>query len=91
MYVCMYIQLGIFEELDSQNAQRSIAEAKFVKVCHRMGDHGWYLELLRASESTLTYWSWLHLQSLALTSVSRRVGVRQAAGRKNNCRIFIIT
>jgi hypothetical protein len=31
----------------------------------------------------------LHLQSLAPTPVSRRVDVRQAAGRKNNCRIFI--
>jgi hypothetical protein len=29
------------------------------------------------------------LQSLAPTPVSRRVDVRQAAGRKNNCQIFI--
>jgi hypothetical protein len=29
----------------------------------------------------------LHLQSLAPTPVSRWVDVRQAAGRKNNCRI----
>jgi hypothetical protein len=47
------------------------------------------LELLRASEGTLSRWSRLHLQSLAPTPVSRRVDVRQAAGRKNNCRIFI--
>jgi hypothetical protein len=50
-----------------------------------------YLELLRASESTLTRWSRLHLLSLAPTPVSRRVDVRQATGRKNNCRIFIAT
>jgi hypothetical protein len=31
------------------------------------------------------------LQSLAPTPVLRRVDVRQAAGRKNNCRIFITT
>jgi hypothetical protein len=31
-----------------------------------MGDHKiYYLELLRASEGTLSRWSWLHLQSLA--------------------------
>jgi hypothetical protein len=30
----------------------------------------------------------LHLQSLAPTPVSRRVDVRQAAGRKNDCRIL---
>jgi hypothetical protein len=49
------------------------------------------LELLRASEGTLSSWSQLHLQSLNPTSVSRRVDIRQAAGRKNNCRIFITT
>jgi hypothetical protein len=48
----------------------------------------YYLELLRASEGTLSRWSRLHLQSLAPTPVSRRVDVRQAAGRKN---IFINT
>jgi hypothetical protein len=42
----------------------------------------------RASEGTLSCWS-LHLQSLASTPVSRMVDVRQAAGRKNKCRIFI--
>jgi hypothetical protein len=31
------------------------------------------------------------LQSLASTPVSRRVDVRQAAGRKNNFQIFITT
>jgi hypothetical protein len=43
----------------------------------------YYLELLRASEGTLSRRSWLHLQSLAPTPVSRRVDVRQAAGRKS--------
>jgi hypothetical protein len=33
----------------------------------------------------------LYLQSLAPTPVSRRVDVRQAAGRKNKGRIFITT
>jgi hypothetical protein len=47
----------------------------------------YYHELLRASEGTLNRWSRLHLQSLAPTLVSRRVDVRQAAGRKNDCQI----
>jgi hypothetical protein len=51
----------------------------------------YYLKLLRASEGTLSRYSRLYLQSLAPTPVSRRVDVRQAAGRKNNCRIFITT
>jgi hypothetical protein len=33
----------------------------------------------------------LYLQSVAPTPVSRKVDVRQAAGRKNYCRIFITT
>jgi hypothetical protein len=37
----------------------------------------YYLELLRASEGTLSRWSRLHLQSLAPTPVTRRVDVRQ--------------
>jgi hypothetical protein len=74
-----------------QCARRAIAEAK-----HRTQwpIFGWvtkiyYLELLRASEGTLSRWSRLHLQSLASTPDSRRVDVRQAAGRKNNCRILM--
>jgi hypothetical protein len=51
----------------------------------------YYLELLRALEGTLSRWSQLHLQSLVPAPVARRVDVRQAAGRKNNCRIFITT
>jgi hypothetical protein len=47
----------------------------------------YYLELLRVSEGTLSCWS-RHLQSLASTPVLRRVDVRQAAGRKKNCRII---
>jgi hypothetical protein len=49
------------------------------------------LDLLRASEGTLSRWYRLHLQSLAPTPVSRRVDVRQPAGRKHNYRIFITT
>jgi hypothetical protein len=49
----------------------------------------YYLEHLLAPEGTLSRWFRLHLQSFVPTSVSRRVDVRQEAGRKNNCRIFI--
>jgi hypothetical protein len=43
----------------------------------------YYLELLRASEGTLSCWSRLHLQSLASIPVSEKLDVRQAVGRKN--------
>jgi hypothetical protein len=74
-----------------QCTKRAIAEAK-----QRWSVIGWvikiyYLELLRVSEGTLNCCSWMHLQSVAPTLVSRRGEVRQAAGRKNNCRIFITT
>jgi hypothetical protein len=39
---------------------------------------------LSASESTLSRWSRLYLQSLAPTSFQKKVDVGQAAGRKNN-------
>jgi hypothetical protein len=76
-----------------QCARRAIAEPK---QCSQRPVIGWvtkiyYLELLRASKGTLSCWSRLHLQSLASTPVSRRVDVRQAAGRKNKCRILITT
>jgi hypothetical protein len=63
---------------------------------HKRSVIGWltkiyYLELILASEGTLSCPSRLHLQSLAPTPVSRRVDVRQVAGLKNNCRIFITT
>jgi hypothetical protein len=76
-----------------QCARRAIAEAKQRSQCSVIGwvTKIYYLELLRASEGTLSRWSRLYLHSLALTPVSRRVDIRQAAGRKNNCRIFIIT
>jgi hypothetical protein len=41
--------------------------------------------------STLSRWSRLHLQSSVPTPVSRKVDLRQAAGRKNNSQIFIRT
>jgi hypothetical protein len=71
----------------------AIVEAKqrSQKPAIRWATKTFYLELLRASEGTLSRWSLLHLQSFVLTLVSRRVDVRQAAGRKNNCRIFITT
>jgi hypothetical protein len=72
--------------------RRAIAEAKHRSQWPVLGwvTKIYYLELFRASEGTLSHWSRLHLQSLAPTPVSRRVDDRQAAGRKNNCRIFII-
>jgi phosphomannomutase len=70
-------------------AQRSVARRAIVGAKHRSQWPviGWvakiyYLELLRASEGTLSCWSRLHFQSLAPTPVSRRVDVKQAAVRK---------
>jgi hypothetical protein len=76
-----------------QCPRRAIVEAKHRSQWPVLG---WvikinYLELLRASEGTISRWSRLHLQSLPPTPVSRRFDIRQAAGRKNNCRIFITT
>jgi hypothetical protein len=78
--------------LRGQCVRRAIAEAKqrqrsvieWMTIIY-------YLELLHASEGTLSHWSRMHLQMLGPTPVSRRVDVRQAAGRKNSCRIFITT
>jgi hypothetical protein len=42
----------------------------------------YYLDVLRASEGSLSRWSRLHLQSLTPTRFSRKVEVRQAADRK---------
>jgi hypothetical protein len=77
--------------LRGQCARRAIAE---VKQRSQWSVMGWvtkiyYLELLSDSEGTLSRWFQLHLQSLVPTPVSRRVGVRQATNRKNNCQIFI--
>jgi hypothetical protein len=62
----------------------------FAKDGHQMPEI-YYLALLRASESTLSRWSQLHLQALAPSSFPRRIDVRQTAGRENNCRIIIFT
>jgi hypothetical protein len=62
-------------------ARRVIAEAKqrsqrsFIGCVTKI----YYLELLRASEGTLSRWSRLQLQSLAPAPVSRTVDVRQVA------------
>jgi hypothetical protein len=76
-----------------QCASHAIAEAKQRSQWSVIGwvTKIYYLDLLRASEGTLSRWSRLYLQSLAPAPVSRRVDVRQAAGGKNNCRIFITT
>jgi hypothetical protein len=70
-----------------QCARRAFIEAKHRSQWPVIGwvTKIYYFELFRASEGTLCRWSRLHLQSLAFTPVSRRVNVRQAAGRKNNC------
>jgi hypothetical protein len=57
------------------------------KVRHRMGDKNLLSRAPPCLGGTLRYR--LHLPSLAPTPVSTRVDVRQAAGRKYNCRIFI--
>jgi hypothetical protein len=58
-----------------QCARRAIAEAKHRSQWPVLGwvTKIYYLELLRASEGTLSRWSRLHLQSLAPTPVSRRL------------------
>jgi hypothetical protein len=70
----------------SQCARRAIAEAE--QRSKRLVI-GWvtkiyYLELPRASEGTLN-------RGICSAPVSRRVEIRQAAGRRNNYRIFITT
>jgi hypothetical protein len=71
-------------------ARRAIADAKQRSQWSVIGlvTKIYYLELLRDPPIFGSRWPRLHLQSLAPTPVSRRVDVRQAAGRKNNCRIF---
>jgi hypothetical protein len=54
----------------------------YTKVMYKPEKKREELDGLRVSEGTLSRWSRLHLQSLAPTPVSRRVKVRQAAGRK---------
>jgi hypothetical protein len=91
----IFMHLSVYQRgarwSSGQCARRAIAEAKHRSQWPALGwvTKIYYLELLRASEGTLSRWSRLHLQSLAPTPVSRRVDVRQAAGRKNNCRIFL--
>jgi hypothetical protein len=76
----------------SQCARRAIAEAKQRSQWSAIGSvTKIHYPLLRASEGTLSRWTRLHLQSLAPIPVSRRVDVREAAGRKNNSRILITT
>jgi hypothetical protein len=75
---------GVAQMPREQCARRAIAEAK---QRSQWSVIGWvakiyYLELLRASEGTLSCWSRLHLQSLTPTQVSRPVDVRQATCRK---------
>jgi hypothetical protein len=79
--------------MSGQCARRAIAEPKHRSQWPVIGwvTKIYYLELLRASEGTLSRWSRLHLQSLAPTPISRRIDVRQAAGRKNKYQIFITT
>jgi hypothetical protein len=72
--------------LKSSMAQRSVRS-----VSHRMG----YENLLSRAPPCFARYvkllALLNLKSLAPTPVLRTVDARQAAGRKNNCQIFIIT
>jgi hypothetical protein len=61
-----------------------------LKVSHRMGDQN-LLSRAPPCFGRPVILSRLHLQSLEPSPVSRRVDVRQAAGRKNNCQIFMTT
>jgi hypothetical protein len=91
-----FIKYILTIQLTSSMAQwsvRSVRSRKLSNVLKR-AVIGWvtkiyYLELLRASEGTLSCWSRLHLLPLVPTPVSRRVDFRKAACRKNNCRMFI--
>jgi hypothetical protein len=88
--VCCNCQSLPIEELDGP-AFSAEAKQRFQWSVIGWVTKIYYLELLRASEGTFSRWSRLYLQSLAPTPISRRVDVRQAAGRKNSCRIFITT
>jgi hypothetical protein len=76
-----------------QSARRAIAEAqqRLQRQVIRWVNRIYYLELLRASEGMLSRWYRLHLQSFVPIPVLRRVDFCQAAGRKNNRRIFFTT
>jgi hypothetical protein len=66
----------LVEDFDGP-ARRAITEAKQRSQRSAIGwvTKIYYLELLRASEDTLSRWSRLHLQSLAAAPVSLRVEV----------------
>jgi hypothetical protein len=72
-----------------QCARRAIAEAKHRSQWPVIGwvTKIYYLELLRASEGTLSRWSRLHLQSLAPTPVSRS-NPPATSGRRPVVKIF---
>jgi hypothetical protein len=80
-------RFGRLHELDGPQSLRSRKQRSQWSVI-RWVTKIYYLQLLRASEGTLSRWS--RFYSLAPTLVSR-FDVRQAAGRKNNCLIFITT
>jgi hypothetical protein len=86
-YICIDLRIRGARWPRGQCARRAIAEAKQRSQWSVIGwmTKIYYLKVLRASEGTLRRWSRLHLQSLAPTPVSRRVDVKQAAGRKNKC------
>jgi hypothetical protein len=65
--------------------------ATLLKVSHRMGDQNLLSQAPPCFGRHVKLLVRLHLQSLASTPVLSRVDVRQAAGRKNNCQIFITT
>jgi hypothetical protein len=88
----IHIPNPIFMPHLCQNARHAIAKAKQRSQRPVIGrvTKMYYVKLLRALEGTLSGWSRLHLQSFVPTPVSRMIDERQAAGRKNNCRIFVM-
>jgi hypothetical protein len=84
VYFKVYNVFGT-EELGGRAVSALSVRSRKISIVSRgstwMGDQ-YYLELLRASEGTLSCWSRLHLQSIASTPVSRTIAVRQAASRK---------
>jgi hypothetical protein len=70
---------------------RDFCKEQFAKVSHRMGDQNLPSRGTSCFGRHVKPLPRLHLQSLAPPPVLGLVDVRQAAGRKNNCRIFITT
>jgi hypothetical protein len=93
IYIYKYsTECQVLEELDGRAVSAlSVWTWKLSNDDRGQSLDGWPKFIIRASEGRLGCCSRLHLQSLASTPVSRRADVRQVAGGKNKCRIFITT